>query len=177
MMTARPGGQKNSKRRYVCRVTPHLARVGQPIDDLVTATILERMTQPDAAKLLASTGVDVSGLSVKREALQRKLDGLVEQFDADAIDTAQFGEASRRTRAKLAEIDRALADATRTSPAAALVAAGADAWQAWQDMSPTQRAAAVDELMTVTVLPAARRGEKFHAGQVRIAWRREPFAE
>jgi site-specific DNA recombinase len=177
MMTARPGGQKNSKRRYVCRVTPHLARVGQPIDDLVTATVLERMTQPDAAKLLASTGVDVSGLSVKREALQRKLDGLVEQFDADAIDAAQFGEASRRTRAKLAEIDRALADATRTSPAAALVAAGADAWQAWQDMSPTQRAAAVDELVTVTVLPAARRGEKFHAGQVRIEWRRDPVAE
>jgi site-specific DNA recombinase len=180
MMTARPGGQKNQKnpqRRYVCRNTPHLARVGQPIDDLVTATVLERMTQPDAAELLASTGVDLSDLSVKREALQRKLDGLVEQFDSDAIDAAQFGEASKRTRAKLAEVDRALADATRTSPAAALVAAGADAWRAWQDMSVTQRAQAVDELLTVTVLPAARRGEKFHAGQVRIEWRREPLPE
>ena len=93
--------------------------------------------------------------------MQRKLDGLVEQFDADNIDAEQFGAASRKTRAKLAEVDRQLADATRTSPAAALVAAGADAWEAWQAMSMTQRALAVEELMTVTVLPAARRGEKF----------------
>ena len=42
MMTARPGGKNPGKRRYVCRNTPHLARVGQPIDDLVTAAMLER---------------------------------------------------------------------------------------------------------------------------------------
>jgi site-specific DNA recombinase len=177
MKTARPGGKNPGQRRYVCRNTPHLARVGQPIDDIVTATILERMTQPDAAALLASSGVDITGLAVTREALQRKLDDLVEQFDADNIDAEQFGAASRKTRAKLAEVDRALADATRTSPAAALVAAGRDAWEAWEAMSMTQRAQVVEELMVVTVLPAARRGEKFHAGQVRIEWRREPLAE
>ena len=64
MKTARPGGKNPGQRRYVCRNTPHLARVGQPIDDLVTAAILERMTQPDAAELLASQGVDITGLAV-----------------------------------------------------------------------------------------------------------------
>jgi site-specific DNA recombinase len=175
MKTARPGGKKNpGNRRYVCRNTPHLARVGQPIDDIVTATVLERMTQPDAAELLASRGVDITGLSVQREALQRKLDGLVEQFDADNIDAEQFGAASRKTRQKLAEVDRQLADATRTSPAAALVAAGADAWEAWQGMSMTQRALAVEELMTVTVLPSPRRGMKFSPDHISIEWRRSP---
>jgi site-specific DNA recombinase len=174
MKTARPGGKNSGKRRYVCRNTPHLARVGQPIDDIVTATVLERMTQPDAAELLASRGVDITGLSVQREALQRKLDGLVEQFDADNIDAEQFGSASRKTRAKLAEVDRQLADATRTSPAAALVAAGADAWEAWQGMSMTQRALAVEELLTVTVLPSPRRGMKFSAEHMSIEWRRSP---
>ncbi len=174
MMTARPGGQKNPQRRYVCRSTPHLARVGQPIDDLVTATVLERMTQPDAAELLASRGVDITGLSVQREALQRKLDGLVEQFDADNIDAEQFGAASRKTRQKLAEVDRQLADATRTSPAAALVAAGRDAWEAWEAMSMTQRAQAVEELMVVTVLPAPRRGSRLSPEHVSIEWRRSP---
>ena len=174
MKTARPGGKNPGQRRYVCRNTPHLARVGQPIDDIVTAAILERMTQPDAAELLASQGVDITGLAVQREALQRKLDGLVEQFDADNIDAEQFGAASRKTRQKLAEVDRQLADATRTSPAAALVAAGADAWEAWESMSVTQRAQAVEELMVVTVLPSPRRGMKFSPDHISIEWRRSP---
>ena len=107
--------------------------------------------------------------------MQRKLDGLVEQFDADNIDAEQFGAASRSTRQKLAEVDRQLADATRTSPAAALVAAGADAWEAWESaMSVTQRAQAVEELMVVTVLPSPRRGMKFSPDHIRIEWRRSP---
>lgn len=163
---------KPCRPRYVCRDSAHLARIVAPVDDFVTATVLERMTQPDAAELLANQGVDITGLSVRREALQRKLDGLVEQFDADAIDAAQFGDASRRTRAKLADVDRQLADATRTSPAAALVAAGNGAWELWQSMSPTQRAQAVDEVVVVTIKPALR-SSKFNSEFVDVAWRRD----
>jgi site-specific DNA recombinase len=173
VITAQPGGQNPGGRRYQCRAHAHLTRVGQPIDAIVVATIIEPMSQPDASSLLASTGVDLSELSVRREALQRKLDGLVEQFDADAIDAAQFGEASKRTRAKLADIDRQLAEATRTSPAAALVAAGADAMACWEGMSVQQRAQAVEELLTVTILPAPRGSGKFNRDYVRVQFKRE----
>jgi site-specific DNA recombinase len=173
MKAAQPGGKNPGGRRYICRDSAHLTRIGEPADDYVTATVLERMTQPDAADLLANQGVNITGLSVKREALQRKLDGLVEQFDADNIDAEQFGSASRKTRAKLAEVDRQLADATRTSPAAALVAAGEDAWELWQSMSPTQRAQAVDEVAVVTIRPAPR-GSRFNAKYIDIVWRRGP---
>jgi site-specific DNA recombinase len=158
--------------RYVCRDRAHLARVGGPVDDYVTATVLERMTQPDAADLLASQGVDIAELSVKREALQRKLDGLTNMFNNDDIDAEQFAKSSRDTRSKLAVIDKQLADATRTSPAAALVAAGEGAWELWQSMSPTQRAQAVDEVAVVTIKPAPR-GSKFNAEYVDVTWRRE----
>jgi DNA invertase Pin-like site-specific DNA recombinase len=159
-------------RAYTCRDHAHVLRAGEPVDDFVTATVLERITQPDAADLLANQGVDIRALSTKREALQRKLDKLTDLFNDDAIDAEQFGKSSRDTRNKLAVIDRQLADATRVSPAAALVAAGANAWQLWQDMSPTQRAQAVDEICVVTILPCPPGLRKFNCDYIHIAWRR-----
>ena len=110
------------------------------------------MTQLDAADLLANQGVNIGALSVRREALQRKLDGLTDQFNAEHRRRAVrqgITAHPQRTCDRL----RQLADATRTSPAAALVAAGASAWEVWQATSPTQRAQAVDEIAVVTIKP------------------------
>ena len=177
MKAAMPGNaagraSNRKSRAYVCRDHAHVLRAGEPVDDFVTATVLERITQPDAADLLATQGVDISALSVKREALQRKLDGLTDLFNDDQIDAEQFGKSSRDTRNKLAVVDRQLADATRTSPAAALVAAGANAWDLWQAISPTQRAQAVDEIAVVTILPCPPGLRKFDSDFVDITWRR-----
>ncbi len=174
MKAAMPAGRSGRKSRaYSCRDHAHVLRAGEPVDDYVTATVLERVTQPDAAGLLANQGVDITALSVKREALQRKLDKATDDYDNDVIDHAQFTKLSTSTRSKLAVIDRQLADATRTSPAAALVAAGANAWQLWQDMSPTQRAQVVDELVVVTINPCPPGQRRFNPDYVDIAWRRE----
>ena len=164
--------QTNKHRAYVCRTQSHLLRSGEPLDDYVTATILERLTQPDAADVLAHRSVDVTELSVQREALQQKLDAITAMFDADEIDAAQFRTTSVSTRNKIAVINTQLADVTRTSPAAALVAA-ADVWGVWQAMSPTQRADAVDEIATVTVLPVGSGHRVFNPDFVRIDWRHD----
>lgn len=178
MKAAMPGktaGRPNNRktRAYACRDHAHVVRAGEPVDDYVTATLLERMTQPDAADLLANRGVDIGALSLQRDGLQRKLDNLTDLFNDDQIDAEQFGKSSRDTRNKLAVIDRQLADATRTSPAAALVAAGANAWEVWQEMTPTQRAQAVDEVAVVTILPCPPGLRKFDSDYVDIAWRRD----
>lgn len=165
----RPHNRKT--RAYACRDHAHVVRAGEPVDDYVTATVLERMTQPDAADLLANRGVDIGALSVQREALQRKLDKVTDDYDDDHIDHDQFTRLSTSTRNKLALIDRKLADATRTSPAAALVAAGANAWEVWQAMSATQRAQAVDEVAVVTILPCPPGLRKFDSDYVDITWR------
>jgi site-specific DNA recombinase len=166
----RPNNRKS--RAYTCRDHAHAVRAGEPVDDYVTATVLERMTQPDAADLLANRGVDIGALSVQREALQRKLDKTTDDYDNDVIDHEQFSRLSTSTRNKLAVIDRQLADATRTSPAAALVAAAANAWELWQAMSPTQRAQVVDEVCVVTILPCPPGLHRFSSDYVDVAWRR-----
>jgi site-specific DNA recombinase len=177
MKAAMPGnaaGRSSNRksRAYACRDHAHVLRAGEPVDDYVTATVLERITQPDAADLLANQGVDIGALSVQREALQRKLDKATDDYDNDVIDHAQFTKLSTSTRNKLAVIDRQLADATRVSPAAALVAAGANAWDLWQSMSPTQRAQAVDEICVVTINPCPPGLRKFDSDFVDVTWRR-----
>jgi len=177
MKAAMPGNaagrtSNRKSRAYTCRDHAHVLRAGEPVDDYVTATVVERVTQPDAADLLGNQSADIGGLSVKREALQRKLDNLTDLFNDDQIDAEQYGKSSRDTRNKLAVVDRQLSDATRTSPAAALVAAGVSAWDLWQSMSPTQRAQAVDEICTVTINPCPRGQRRFDSDYVDITWRR-----
>ena len=76
---------------------------------------------------------------------------------------------------KITVIDAQFADATRTSPAAALIAAGDQImWNHWQQMSPTQRAQGIDEVAVVTIMPLPKGwgGRGFDPDFVRIQWRR-----
>lgn len=172
MRSAYPGGRNS--RAYACRRRAHLVRSGDPLDDYVIASVLERMTRPDAAELLGNQGVDVTALTAQRHALQSKLDGITTMFDNDDIDAAQFAATSRSTRAKLAALDLKLAESVRTSPAATLVAAGeGGAWELWQSMTVSQRADAVAEVAIVTVLPAPRGQRKFDHNYVRVDFRRD----
>lgn len=179
MKASMPGKLKDGTpnrrgRAYVCRHRSHLLRSGEPLDDYVTAQVLERMTRPDAADLLGHEAVDVTELTARREALQTKLDQTTQMFEDDAIDGAQFATLSRSMRSKLNVIDQQLAEVTRTSPAAALIAAGeAGAWKLWQSMSVTQRADAVNEVATVTVLPAGRGKRRFDHTRIVVTFRRD----
>ncbi len=104
MKAAIPGGRKT--RTYVCRAHAHLVRSGEPLDDFVTAHVLERMTRDDAADLLANQRVDITALGVKLDALQRKLDGTTRMYDDDKIGPEQFADLSRSTRSKMALIEQ-----------------------------------------------------------------------
>jgi site-specific DNA recombinase len=168
MRTAYPGARKS--RCYACRNGAHLVRSGQPLDDYVTATVLERLSRDDAANLLANQGVDVVALGVQREALQRKLDDITRMFDDDEIDAEQFRTTSVSTRNKLAVIDRQLAEVGRSSPAAALAAAD-DVWALWNSMTPTQQADAVDEIAVVTVNPCPKGQRRFDPDYIDIVWK------
>lgn len=175
MRAAIPGGRKS--RAYQCRAHAHLVRSGEPLDDFVTAHILERIMAPDAADLLANQGVDVGALTLELEALQRKLDKTTKLYDDDAISPEQFADISRSTRSKMRVIEQQLADVTRVSPATALVSARKDAWKLWQDMTPTQRAQAVDEVAVVTVLPCPKGLRRFDPQYIDVRWRRVPDPE
>jgi site-specific DNA recombinase len=170
--TTKTGRANRQSRAYVCRKTAHVLRTGQPVDDYVVATVLERLSRPDA-HLLLETPVDLTGLQTKRTALVAKLDDFAAMFAKDEIDGAQLRRGTADVRAKLAKLDTQLADATRTSPVAALLASGERLWERWEAMSVTQRAQAIDEIAVVTILPCPKGLRRFSSDFVTVKWRRD----
>jgi site-specific DNA recombinase len=166
------GRASRQSRAYVCRKGSCVLRSGQPVDDYVTATVLERLSRPDA-HLLLDTPVDLTGMQTKRAALVAKLDHLAVAFANDDIDGVQLRTGTADLRVKVAKLDGQLADATRTSPVAALLASGSRLWERWGEMSVTQQAAAIDEIATVTIHRCPPGLRRFSSDFVTVKWRRD----
>jgi site-specific DNA recombinase len=112
-------------------------------------------------------------VQTKRAALVAKLDDLAAMFASDEIDGTQLRKATADLRSRLAVLDAQLADATRTSPVAALLASGDRLWERWQEMSVTQQAQAIDEIAIVTILPCPKGLRRFSSDYVTVQWRRD----
>ncbi len=155
----------------MCRERSHLLRQGEPLDDYVTAWILEVLSAPKAHLLLDNQAINLDATNVRRQALVRRKEGVRRAHNAGNLDEAEYLADLAELTSQIAECDTALAEATRTSPAARLVAAAAagdELGARWLQMSPPERAQAIDEVATVTILPCTRKGPGFDPAYVRI---------
>lgn len=165
----------NGSRDYRCSDSPHLTQRMQPLDEYVSELVVRRLSQPDAISLLAPTsgGPDLGELQQERLTLQARKDELAALFSGGAIDGSQLRRGSADLQKRIEGIDRVIAAARETSPAAALVQSD-DVAAAWGHLAPDTRGKVVDALMTVTVLPlgSGARGPEFHvAERVEVVWR------
>ncbi|MCW2651701.1 MAG: Recombinase, partial [Mycobacterium sp.] len=170
MKSAMPADRRKETYAYVCRDHAHLLRVGQPLDDYVTAVALGRLSQPDAHLLLEDKRIDIPQLQIDRNALQARLEELADAFAEGAIDASQLRRGTSNLRVKLSAIDSQLADAARTDPVAVLIADREQVQKHWDACSPAIRGQIIDQLMTVTVLPCPS-GKRFDPAYVRIDWK------
>ncbi|WP_048832609.1 recombinase family protein [Nocardia cyriacigeorgica] len=185
-------GVSGSGRRpsYRCRSREttgqgHVSRDAGQVDALVEETIVARLERPDALAQLSagldSGGEDIAALRLEQTALRQRLDSLADLFAAGDIDARQLSTASGTMKAKIAEIDAALAAAGMRSPLDELK--GKDIRKAWfgtkedrsDGLSLGSRRAIVDMLVTVTVLPAPKgrrvSGAYFDPEFIDIAWK------
>jgi site-specific DNA recombinase len=114
--------------------------------------------------------VDVDGLHTRRAALGARLDELAAMFAAGEIDASQLRRGTNDLRVQLADVDQVLAELSRRSPVADLLAAGDKLRQYWDRLSPDMKGKVVQEICTVTVQPA-RRGTRFDYNLIDIDWR------
>jgi len=170
-MKSHQSGGPSQRRSYMCRLKGHVLRNAEHLDDHVANAILERLSRPDAALVIAQGGDDVGELQDARAGVVAKLDQLVELLDDGTLDGPKAREKAAQYKTRIAEIDGRLSAATRVSPAAAMLASGEDLRALWEQMDATLRSQVIDELVVVRVLPA-RRGRGFDPASVDIAWRR-----
>ncbi len=156
LYAARPHGTRSIT--YICRANPHLGRVAAPLDAYVAMLVLKLLRRNDIARKLTSCGgVDTDALRAKRKALQAKKSQLATLLTDGVLDEPDVRRESKRLAEQIAAITATLTAATRTSPAAQMLAEGVDKLQQhWEAASPDIRGKVINDLMIVRVLPVPR---------------------
>ncbi|MER7047708.1 recombinase family protein [Streptomyces jumonjinensis] len=178
MRAATAGAGRGSKPRpsYSCRVSKHLTRQRDLLDDFVQLAVLERISRPDAADLLADRDdpVDVLGAQTDMREARGTLDELAAALGAGEMDMQEWRVASQSAKQRLEKAQVALAGAVKANPVVGLVGAE-DPDVAWAALDLSRKRAIIATLMTITVLPA-RPGRMPGGGYwdpdaVRIEWK------
>jgi site-specific DNA recombinase len=162
---------------YVCPAG-HVRRNAVELDDYVEATVVERLSRPDAAALLApdQTG-DVAALHAQDAGLRARLDELGRMFGDGMIDALQLASGTASIRTQREAVTEALAASSRGSVLQG-VADAPDVAEVWEGLDLSRRRAIVDVLLQVTILRtkrggARRKGETtFDPASVGIEWKR-----
>jgi DNA invertase Pin-like site-specific DNA recombinase len=157
---------------YRCIELGHMACTQEPLDDYVAAEVVNRLSRPDAARLLESrgTGGDVAKMAQEANALRARLVELGDLVESGDMSAGEYRTRKTRLAEKLATVEAEMTAAAGTSPLAGL-AGRPDAGEVWDRTDLAGRRAAINVLMVVTVLPAVGRGRGFDPDRVRIDWR------
>lgn len=168
--------------RYACttyqperesRPGPHASLQEVPVDQFVTAVLLETLERPDAAQLFArdEDAVDVPALKARLGELDTAIEKLSWQNSTGFLPDQVFMTHAARIAAEREEIGVKIAEAGRTVPAARLLAAP-DVRGEWDLMDISEQRSVIRSLMRVTLRPAGK-GCRVpdYSWLVRIAWR------
>lgn len=165
------GHTRYKNRIYVCRASKCVARSAQPVDDLVEAVMVARLSQPDAMSLLSEPSTnELETLRTQAAAIQERIDNLATGLEEGLLTLAAVRKSSGRLQAELQSTNAAIAAASRADVLTQLVTAD-DVADAWAGLDLAQKRAAIDALMTVTLLSPKRGRQEFNPEDVQIAWK------
>lgn len=171
--TVNAGGGAPGRGVYRCSGASHVVRKLDPIDEFISAVVVERLSRPDAGRVFAerATGVGVSELVREANSLRQRLDGLSETYADGGLTLSQLKKGSERVRGRLAEVETKLAAAT-SGPSADLRAlvTSAEVGATWDELETSTRRAVIGQLMTIRLYPPGRGVTEIRPEHVQIEW-------
>ena len=143
-----------------------------PVDDYIGRVVVARLSEPDAASLLApaDTSGQAAALRAEAQAIRARLDTLGADYALGVITRADLLGGRQAGDARLSVILADLADFGKQSALAPMLAAESAA-RAWDELPDDRRRAVIDALMTVTLLPPGRGVRIFDDSSIRLDWR------
>ncbi|AVT37397.1 recombinase family protein [Plantactinospora sp. BB1] len=148
--------RQNGTPSYTCKPRKCVARTAAEVETFVTDVVIERLSRPDVAELLATPAPDRTA-DLRQELLairtrRRSLAGLL----ADGILTeAEVRREAPTLDKRISEIEATLSSSGRDGALSAVVmavsAAGADPATVWAGLDLDRRRAVLDALMTVRI--------------------------
>ena len=175
-MRVQHSSSRTKRRRYYqCAAGYHVSQTLEPLDEFVSALVIERLSLPDAESLFTSDrSVDVSDLRRQRAEIQARKDELAGLFAVGDIDGSQLRRGSGEMQARIDTLDKTLAAARESSPLAGVVLSE-DVGKQWDSLSADVRGKIIDALMSVIIEPLGpgrARRKDFHVSErIRIEWK------
>ncbi len=154
---------------YICKKCHGVSRNMAAVDQLVIDVITARLSQPDAAVVLAKPTADTSVLTDESNRLRARIAAAESDYDEGLIDARRMNAAIEKANVRMAEVDAKLLDANASRALDGLVGK-ADAAARFGKLSLDRRRKVVDTLCTVTIRKA-RRGSRFDHRLIEITWR------
>lgn len=168
------GHTRHSKRVYVCRANKCLSRKAEPVDVLIEAVMIERLSRPDAIELLSEPSTpDLDQARAQAQAIRERIDNLAVGLEEGILTLGAVRKSSERLKKELAAIDAKIQNASHADVLTPLVAAE-DVAAAWGMCDLKQKREAIDALMTITLLQPERGHQPFDPTSVGIDWKGLP---
>ncbi|MCU1695739.1 MAG: serine recombinase [Mycobacterium sp.] len=170
-----PGGKSPGGRRYECSVKQCVVRIGEPLDEAVEHVLLDWVVKNRHKLVLRrdAKGADLAELNAAREAIDARMNELIDMFTAGEIDRQRYNRSNADLATQMLAIDNTLAATKMRSPLADLAAAGetrAEIESYWNGLSADVRGKIIQEAGDVVVNPAPR-GRGFNPEYVEIDWK------
>lgn len=139
------------------------------VDQLVEATVIARLSEPDARDLLVRDDSGAVAARERADGIRARMADAADAFAAGEVDRVQLGRINARLRP---ELERAEHEAARViagvAPATVAELAGPAASERWSGMSVAQRRAVLTVLQTRVQIMPARGGPGFKPESVVI---------
>lgn len=165
------GHTRHGKRVYVCRASKCISRKADPVDDVVEKVMIARLSRPDAIELLSTnTSPDVADLRAKAEAIRERIDNLAVGLEEGLLTLGAVRKSSERLKVELRAVEAKIQDSTHADVLSPLITAH-DVAAAWEACDLQQKRAAIEALMTVTLLKPETGTREFDPETVRIDWK------
>jgi DNA invertase Pin-like site-specific DNA recombinase len=152
-------GGKKERRLYACK---HMGchRIGRDMvgmDKLITDLVIERLSRPDAAEIFIKPQPNMRPLHDELKAKRRKLEQIGIDYADDAITRDQAKLATKKTEARISELENQIATSSLRGEAFADI--DTDNPAEWFHALPLDRKRAlIGMLMEITAIPVGRIG-------------------
>ncbi len=153
---------------YGCPGCNRLARKMEPVDEVVNAVMVARLSRPDTVLDLAADPGKLREAIAHRDGLTARLDTAADQFAEGTITARQLTRITERLTADLTEAERRVASLQPSRVLDGMTGPGAA--EAWHSASLEKRRTILRELVTITIQPTGP-GIRFEPEQVTFEWR------
>lgn len=163
----RPDGSQRGA-AYICPSCMKLTRQMAPVDEVVEAVMVARLSRPDILEHLSEKPDALNAAASTRDAILARMDTAADDYADGTITARQMARMNERLKSQLAAAE---AEMVRHQPVRILDGmTGEGAAEAWAAAPLNRKREIIRALATVTILPSGP-GIKFSPEQVKIDWK------